>query len=862
MVNSITDGTIIGDPEFANLLDELTGRLQSNGGVDLEAYLERFPQYADELEQLVPAMQTLIGLKNEAGDSASGQPGPRTSLPLGSAGGTLGDFRIIREIGRGGMGVVYEAEQLSLRRRMALKVLPFAGILDEQVLKRFKNEALAAATLDHPNIVQVHSVGCDRGVHYYAMQLIEGQSLAETITKLRQLRQRRSVAGAGETVEAGSLSAALAFGSLSPQENDEQAPTAVSSATAPTASLTADTRRELQAAVSTIPSLETGGYFRSVANLGLQAAEALNHAHANGILHRDIKPGNLLLDGKGKLWVTDFGLARIEANAPMTMTGDLLGTLRYMCPESAAGGRERFVVDQRADIYSLGITLYELLTLQPAFEGKDRKELIQKIIFTEPRPPHQITTAIPSNLETIVLKAIRKDPTDRYASAGELASDLQRFLNDEPIRARRPTLAERTRMWSRRNRTIVAAAVAMLVMVTAGSVAMSGLIWQEQQRTASALQDSRQNETKAELNAAESKAVVDFLINDLLGSAAPQRAQENPVTVEEVLLKAEDNIENAFRDQPIVEASIRNVMGQTYYALARYEDAERHLARARKLRIQWLGAPHTDTLSTTCLTADLIFAQGRLEEARDLYEEVVEVQRSTLGRQHPRTLASMERLANVQAEKGESEEASALLKQILEIRLRKFGPDDPSLVGTMQNLAMVLWRLNELDEARALLERAVELQNYGPEHPNTLILMNCLAMVLQDQGEIDQARMGYEKVLQLRKRTLGPRHHDTLISMCNLGALLLDEGQYAEARPLFEKAERGVQSAARCRTSSLANERRQFGPRACQARRILPSALAVGGRPSAATRHLGSDPRGHPVNDGWSRLAAWSARQV
>ena len=195
--------------------------------------------------------------------------------------------------------------------------------------------------------------------------------------------------------------------------------------------------------------------------------------------------------------MTDFGLARIEANAPMTMTGDMLGTLRYMCPESAAGGRERLVVDQRADIYSLGITLYELLTLQPAFEGKDRKELFQKIIFTEPRPPRQITKAIPDNLETIVLKAIRKDPMDRYATAGEMAADLQRFLNDEPIRARRPTLAERMRMWSRRNRTIVAAALVMLVVGAVGSLAMSGLIWQEQQRTASALQESRQNETKA-----------------------------------------------------------------------------------------------------------------------------------------------------------------------------------------------------------------------------------------------------------------------------------------------------------------------------------------------------------------------------
>jgi serine/threonine protein kinase len=472
MAHSMTHETVTGDPEFANLLEELTQRLQSSGGIDLEEYLQRFSQYADQLEQLVPAMQTLIGLRNEAGgneaggngtgdsevgDSAIGQAAPRTALPLGSAGGTLGDFRIIREIGRGGMGVVYEAEQLSLRRRMALKVLPFAGILDEQVLKRFKNESLAAATLDHPNIVQVHSVGCDRGVHYYAMQLIEGQSLAETITELRRIRKRHSVAGAHESADVGSLSAALAFGRLSPQENDEPTPIADSSATGPTASPTTDTRREIQAAVSTVQSLETRGYFRTVANLGLQAAEALNHAHANGILHRDIKPGNLLLDGKGKLWVTDFGLARIEANAPMTMTGDMLGTLRYMCPESAAGGRERLVVDQRADIYSLGVTLYELLTLQPAFEGRDPKELIQKIIFAEPRPPRQITKAIPGNLETIVLNAMRKDPSDRYATAGELAADLQRFLNDLPIRAKPPTLVDRTRMWSRNNRTLVAA---------------------------------------------------------------------------------------------------------------------------------------------------------------------------------------------------------------------------------------------------------------------------------------------------------------------------------------------------------------------------------------------------------------------
>ena len=221
------------------------------------------------------------------------------------------------------------------------------------------------------------------------------------------------------------------------------------------------------AALSTLPDFDSREYYRTIAQLGIQAAEALDHAHQNGILHRDIKPANLLVDDTGKLWITDFGLARIEADAGMTMTGDILGTLRYMSPEQALA--KRVVVDHRSDIYSLGVTLYELLTLQPAFNGDDRQELLRQIAFEEPRKPRQVNARIPQDLETIVLKAIEKNPADRYATAGELADDLKRFIDHRPVVARRPTLLHRARKWSRRHVALVSTiAVALTVIALTG----------------------------------------------------------------------------------------------------------------------------------------------------------------------------------------------------------------------------------------------------------------------------------------------------------------------------------------------------------------------------------------------------------
>ena len=229
------------------------------------------------------------------------------------------------------------------------------------------------------------------------------------------------------------------------------------------------------------PSSRTREFLRMAVLLGIQAAEALDHAHVHGVIHRDIKPANLLLDAAGCLWVTDFGLARLQDDNGLTMTGDLLGTLRYMSPEQALA--RWGYLDHRTDIYSLGATLYELLTLRPAIDGQHRQEVLRRIAQDEPTPPRRLDPSIPRELETILLKAMDKEPRSRYATAQELADDLRRFLEHKPIRARPPSIRERLAKWVRRNRDLVTAAAIMLVM-TVALLAVSIVLVEGQRRRA------------------------------------------------------------------------------------------------------------------------------------------------------------------------------------------------------------------------------------------------------------------------------------------------------------------------------------------------------------------------------------------
>ena len=382
------------DPILAQWVDAVKARLEAGQPIDLDMYLREDSVRAERLRRLLPT----IGMMAELGRSQ----GPDPSLPLAPESasildpGTLGDYRIGPEIGRGGMGVVYEAEQISLRRRVALKVLPFAAALDPKQLQRFKNESMAAAHLHHPNIVPVHAVGCERGVHYYAMQYIDGQPVSSLIEELRRIEARATEVPGPPDGPATVMARGLASGQLGPPspgpdanqttamyDHDEPIPAAAHVATPPTARPPSTTGSSNRGRV----------FFHTVARLGMQAAEALEHAHEQGVLHRDIKPSNLLLDGRGNLWITDFGLARLQGDAGLTMTGDLLGTLRYMSPEQALA--KRVGIDHRTDIYSLGATLYELLTLEPVYAGRDRQEILRQIAFEEPRPPRRLNAADP-----------------------------------------------------------------------------------------------------------------------------------------------------------------------------------------------------------------------------------------------------------------------------------------------------------------------------------------------------------------------------------------------------------------------------------------------------------------------------------
>jgi serine/threonine protein kinase/tetratricopeptide (TPR) repeat protein len=443
------------DPIVDELVDQFARKLQAGESIDVEEFASQHPDQADKLLLILPAMQVLADLgcttTNSSLDAHADRP----------ATGTLGDFRILREIGRGGMGVVYEAEQISLGRRVALKVLPFASTLDPKQLQRFKNEAQAAAGLHHTNIVPVFATGCERGVHYYAMQYIEGHTLAEVIADSRNQ-------------SAGRNSGATA---ASPPVSSQPRPRAPEYGGEQKASGETDT----QAKLSTLPTTQDRAFYHSVARLGIQAADALDYSHDLGVIHRDIKPANMLLDGRGKLWITDFGLAHCQSQAGLTMSGDLVGTLRYMSPEQALA--KRVLVDHRTDIYSLGATLYEVLSSEPVFIGTDRQELLRQIAFEEPKSLRRARPSIPVELETIVLKALEKSPGDRYATAKEMGEDLERFVKDVPIRARRPPLTRRVKHWCGRHKPLVTGVAAFLLSAL---VLASAVLWSQEHRRAAA----------------------------------------------------------------------------------------------------------------------------------------------------------------------------------------------------------------------------------------------------------------------------------------------------------------------------------------------------------------------------------------
>jgi serine/threonine protein kinase len=503
------------DPALLSAAREYLAGLESGRPPDRSAFLARHAAVAAELAGYLDAMELVHGAGpgRPLGGRAAGDGGPTVLRLAGESQSDsptfeatpLGDYRLMREVGRGGMGQVYEAVQLSLGRRVAVKVLPFAAALDADRLRRFKNEAHAAASLDHPNIVTVYAVGCERGVYFYAMQFIDGRDLAALIRDLRrqaglaeeaeaEASGRREPADAAAVARSGDRATTPVVGTPVGARSPESP---VVGARSPDRVGARSPDRAPPPAATTVQAVGRSTHrtsspaesFRTAARLALQAAEALHHAHQQGVVHRDLKPANLMVDAAGKLWVTDFGLAQVRNDPRLTTTGALIGTLRYMSPEQASGEQP---VDHRTDVYSLGATFYELLALRPAFDGRDRAALLCQIAVDEPPPLRRVNPAIPTDLETIVAKAMAKAPADRYATAQALADDLRRFLDDKPILARRPSLLDKTYKWARRRRGLVLSAVALLLLAVCGLAASTVLIARANARLA----DEKDKEAK------------------------------------------------------------------------------------------------------------------------------------------------------------------------------------------------------------------------------------------------------------------------------------------------------------------------------------------------------------------------------
>ena len=460
------------------LAAEYMERLRQGQCPSIDEYAARHPGLAEEIRDLFPTIAVTERLKARQARSTDGR------ATLGPARlERLGDFRIIREIGRGGMGVVFEAEQESLGRRVAVKVLPRQVLLDEKHLKRFEREARIAANLHHTNIVEVFGVGEQDGFHYYVMQYIRGVGLDAIIPLLAKL--------------------ACSQGSIPAQPTPAPATIAVSE----NAIAEAAVRQLLSGKAGRPPDGRLGPqYWQSVARIGLQAADALNYAHNLGTLHRDIKPANLLLDPQGTVWLADFGLAKAAQSEDVSLSNDLVGTVRYMAPEQFRGS-----TDHRSDIYSLGLTLYELLSFRPAYQETDHSRLIERITQGPPPAPSSTNREIPRDLETIILKAINHEVSQRYQSAEAMAEDLRCFLEDRPIEARRVGPVERLGRWCRRNKRVASlAGTSLFLLVLVAVVASVGYV-----RTTRALHGEALQRAKAQANAGLAIEALDQVFEQL-----------------------------------------------------------------------------------------------------------------------------------------------------------------------------------------------------------------------------------------------------------------------------------------------------------------------------------------------------------
>ena len=677
-----------------------------------------------------------------------------------------GRYKLLEAIGEGGMGTIWMAEQREpVKRLVALKLIK-PGMDSKAVLARFEAERQALALMDHPSIAKILDGGTTRdepggvgpGRPYFVMELVKGRPLTEYC----------------------------------------------------------DARR--------LSIKDRLGLF-------VQICSAVQHAHQKGIIHRDLKPGNVLVtehDGKPVPKVIDFGLAK-ALSAVGTLTdrtlytafGTVVGTPLYMAPEQV--GINALDVDTRSDIYALGVILYELLTGSTPLEKRRLKqatwEEVRRVIREEepPRPsvrlsssdtlpslaasrqiePVKLARMVRGDLDWIVMKCLEKDRTRRYETASALARDIERYLHDEPVEASPPSRRYRLRKFAHKHRSLIATAAGFILLVAAGAGVST---WQalrarEAERVAlKARDDAAEQLRQAKRSEARSQAVLKFFQDKVLSAARPKGQEgglSRDATVREALDRAEPEIAAAFAGEPLVEASIRNTLGVSYWYLGDQEKALEQQERAVALRRQELGPEHPETVGAMNDLAIVLDRMGKFAEEQKILEEVVAVKRRTLGPEDPLTLRSVNNLAITLAMQGLLEDAVKLLEENLEIQRRVEGPESITTLRSMYNLAIMRRHLGRWAEARPLFDETLQTLRrvFGPDHQDTLRVLNYLGELLLDQRRPAEARALFEEALKGQRTVLGPTSDETALTMINLADTARLQGRLDEARKLAEEAD-------------------------------------------------------------------------
>jgi serine/threonine protein kinase/Tfp pilus assembly protein PilF len=617
----------------------------------------------------------------------------------------IGDYELLEIIARGGMGIVYQARQVSLNRLVALKMIRTGEFANEKEVARFRAEAEAAANLEHPNIVPIYEVGEHEGRHYYSMKLVDGGSLA------------------GYRVRSGPRQ------QLSAERLDVTIPAVESMGKEPTPGRDERNGRPSDSENATALTLRGGLKAKDAARLLATIAEAVYFAHQHGTLHRDLKPGNILIDSRGQPHVADFGLAkRVGDDTLLTFSGAMLGTPSYMAPEQAAGAKG---LTTAVDVYSLGAMLYEMLTGRPPFQGPTVLETLMLAREQEPVPPRALNPQVDRDLETICLKCLEKEPQKRYGSAHELAEELNRVVAGEPIHARRVSQAERFWRWCGRNPSLAGAAgvaLLLLLVVAIGSPIAAFRIERERKQAEQARRNEEKQRKLAETDrektrteAAKSDQVARFL-REMLRGAAPSVALGRDTTMLREILDQTARRLDALTNQPAVEADLRTTLGNVYSDLGQYTNAVAILREALAIRKRLHGENHPEVAMSYSDLGETFYREGNWAEAEEMHRAALGVRKNLYGEEHPDVAAALDHLAEALRARYPNDSQGAverLFREALGMQRKLLGSEHLDVARTLNNFGLLLGSQGRWVEAIAMNQeaRAIRLKLLGGEHP-------------------------------------------------------------------------------------------------------------------------------------------------